>query len=86
MRAPFTSLIILAIATGTSLAAPAPGGLISFNTVNTPNGAKGGNAISGKAGNANGGSVANQGSGWGVVVSGFCKLSTLCHPHIYAHR
>ena len=51
MHTSFTTLFVFALAASTSLAAP----------TNTKTGGKGGNAVSGNSGNANGGSVTNQG-------------------------
>ena len=72
MHSSFLAIVILAIA-GSSVAAPAPGGsfVIPFSG---GNGGKGGSAVSGNSGTANGGSVYTSSSGWGwapvVVGSG----------------
>ena len=64
MRCSSIAFFILA-AVSSTLAAPAPG--FGFSS---GKGGSGGNAISGHAGNANGGSVITTGYGWGPVVVG----------------
>lgn len=82
----FVALAILAVVGSTVAApAPAPGSFLPFTA---GQGGNGGNAVSGKSGTANGGSVYTTGSGYGIVAvgSGECTLSRLVECHLGANR